>query len=72
LYTGKPAWRTWNQVTEHGGQIGTGVNDNKGQKPAPGIQAVVVPASGACATGSPEEVEQFITDQYSSDSQVCD
>ena len=28
-------------------------------------------ASGACTAGSPEEVEQFITDQHSSDSQVC-
>ena len=59
-------------MTEHGGQIGTGVNDNKGQKSPSGIQTVVAPASGTGTAGCPEEVEQFITDQHSSDSQVCD
>lgn len=44
----------------------------KDKSPASGIQTIVVSASGACTAGSPEEVEQFITDQHSSDSQVCD
>lgn len=39
----------------------------KDKSPASGIQTVVVSASGACTAGSPEEVEQFITDQHSSE-----
>ena len=57
-------------MTEHGGQIGTGVNDNKGQKSPSGIQTVVAPASGACTAGSPEEVEQLVSNEDTADSQI--